>query len=86
MRNYSCPEGAFGRTGYMHKNIHLSANTYMLSPNIALTIKQENLKAGVSRKVGLMLGIEGKEILRQIKGKDIPDMSNKDRNIEKNSR
>ena len=49
----------------------------MLSPNIGLRIKQ-NLKPGVSRKVGFMPGIEGKAMLRQIKGKAIPDMGNRE--------
>ena len=49
----------------------------MLIPNIGLRIKQ-NLKPGVSRKVGFMPGIEGKAMLRQIKGKAIPDMGNRE--------
>ena len=36
------------------------------------------MKPGVSRKVGFMPGIEGKAMLRQIKGKAIPDMGNRE--------
>ena len=61
----------------MHKKISLSTNIYMLSPNIGLTIKQ-NLKPGVSRKVGFMPGIKGKAVLGQIKGKAIPGMGNRE--------
>lgn len=49
---------------------------FVKSPNVALTIKQENLKARVFRKVGLRQGIEGKVILKQ--RKHIPDMVNKE--------
>lgn len=37
---------------------------FVKNPNIALTIKQENLKTRVFRKMGLRLGIEGKVILK----------------------
>lgn len=53
--------GAFSRIGYIYLS---TRHLFVKNPNIALTIKQENLKTRVFRKMGLRLGIEGKVILK----------------------